>query len=115
MGGKRSEPAGITRVVGDWDDVDAAVRSAVTDVEMVVLRRVELAADQRRYELLGVRSTPAWVRLSRLGPAAGGGARIEIRAEVDRFGEPARARRLREAIARRLRELRGVEVAPRGG
>ena len=102
-----SEGASI-EALGDWDDLAAAVSVAVDRVQWAVLSR-EGSGDAVRWDLMNVRGDPGFLSIER-----GAGDAVRITARLGRFGDAREEQRLIEAVADRLGELRGVEVAPLG-
>lgn len=102
-------------VVGDWNDVEPAVRVGVEQGEAAV-ERVEPAADATTltFDLRTHLDEDARIRVTRElgGPADGERITIRIACRIEPFGDAAREERLIELIARRLTRLTGVEFAP---
>ncbi len=102
-------------VVGDWNDVDAAVRTA--------LRRCQIAGESRRgwrtaeggdetlieYRLLTVRGDTGILRVRRLDDST-----IGLECRIGVLGSADAERCVLEHLRLRLRELHGVEHAPLG-
>jgi hypothetical protein len=100
---------GTTRAApGDWDDVQAAVAVAAPAIEFAVVHVQSPTPDRTAFELLSARDEPGVLIVER-GPGPG---ELSIRAQIGRFGDPARERALVEAVRRRLGQLRGVDAAP---
>jgi hypothetical protein len=98
---------GARVVVADWDDVDAAVEVAVKRSE------VGLAGPARREEgrvVFPIRTISD--EAGELVVTRGEGDRVTVEASIGRFGDAAWESRVVGAVARRLRELGGVEWAP---
>lgn len=104
-----------------WRDLDPAVRFAARECGMAVERVDRSAEGERVYELVTVKSEPVVLR-ARLAPAEAGadGAgegtnalsaleRLELSAEVGRFGDGEREEKLVAETRARLRALRRVE------
>lgn len=110
---ERFEESAPVVVVGDWDDVEAAVSAGASQAEMAVVvltRPTETSID---FELVTITDEPATLKV-RLDPesAAKGKASIALEARVGRFGDRAWEERLIGRVGRRLGELHGVDVAP---
>jgi hypothetical protein len=82
-------------VDADWDDVEAAARVAASQAELAILE-VEKQDQVITIRLRTIAGEPGEVRAERNGL----------------FREPASERRLLQAMAKRLRQLAGVDVAP---
>jgi hypothetical protein len=94
-------------VVGDFDDVRAAVEVSVGRSEMAVVRVDESTPGELVFELLTIRDEP-----SELKARAAEGGMVELSARIGRFGDERRERRLIGDVVERLRQLHGREVAP---
>ncbi len=92
-------------VEGDWDDLLASVDAIVERHALGVIRR-EQDESRATIELVDVLGRPIRIEAE----AVESGIRLEVRA--GRFGDPAMERVLAADLTRRLRQLRGVEVAP---
>lgn len=94
-------------VRADWDDLDAAVDVAQEWAELGLLRAKR---GERRsvYTFITVREEPATLIAERVG-----GGRIRLSASAGRAGgDEEQSARLLRAVARRLGQLEGVDVAP---
>lgn len=96
---------------GDWDDVDAAV-----DVGLGAIEAASLGIDHSMpglivYEFVTIRDDPGRLEIRQLDlpPDEPG---IEILASIGHFARPKEEQRLVRAIARRLRQLHGVQTSP---
>lgn len=110
------------QVVGDWNDVDAAVSVSLDDAEVAIVpvslmgpRFAELSPWLRVYELRSITDAMGSLYIARdwtVPPNRHGSEVIVIRAELDgsRLGDD--ANRLERGIARRLVQLAGVDTAP---
>lgn len=100
----------------DWDDVDAAVGVAVGAAEAAVTGARTNGPDERVYYLRTVADEPGILVVSRspepAGAAGSAPSNITLRTSIGRFGNPDRERRLLEAVARRLTDLRGRQYSP---
>jgi len=99
-------------VQGDWSDVEAAVDVSVTRAEVAV---TSTAFEPSRMQFGLVTATDEVGELVVLREdASGNGEGVPIRLEVHigRFGDAPRELRLLEAVAKRLEQLRGRDVAP---
>jgi hypothetical protein len=108
------EDAGQSRVdvVGDWDDVSAALAVGLGKLNLAV---VDGTFDQNQlsYTLVDVLDRPAQIRVTKLDPAPGvPEGTIRISAFFTRYRDKERERLLVAAVAQRLAELRGVDIAP---
>lgn len=101
------------QVVGDWDDVETAVRTGCSQAEVAVLQVIRLDS-HLRFELLTITDEPGTleVSLEPQGGAEGNEPSIRLEATVGRFQDKAWAERLIGRVARRLHDLHGVDVAP---
>ncbi len=106
------EPAEIT-AVGDWDDVETAVRTGAAQSEMAIERTTSPSDSKYIFELRTITDEPATMEVERL-PATGpeGERPIRLWAHVGRFGNRAWEERLIGRTAARLKDLYGVDVAP---
>jgi hypothetical protein len=108
---------GGLEVQADWNDVIPSVLLAVSWVEMAVVRGPDAkaidTATEQQFELLTAGDEPA-VLTARRASLTSGSSPIAIRldARVGRFGNPDAEHRLLSAVARRLEQLAGIEVAP---
>lgn len=99
-------------VVGDWDDVPAAVELGVGRGEAAVLSS-DLGDERSAFEILTIDEEPGELTFRRLD----GGIEIEAFVGLGVEGLPTVRRRNREAVllravSTRLEELAGVDVAP---
>lgn len=110
--------ASTTRVVADWNDIDAAIDVAGEALEMAVLSSNRPEEPSRIIRLKTVQDQSVIVVVEREpepptpqpGPDDGEGVLMILRSTVGRFGDGARERKLLGALGKRLEELRGVEV-----
>lgn len=93
---------------GDWNDVDAAVWAVAGRVEAAVVSS-SASSDLWRHELLSINDERIVLETTR---EQGHEDRLRLRADVGFHGDRARAAALVRAVARRLHDLKGVEVAP---
>jgi hypothetical protein len=94
---------------GDWDDVDAAVRTGASHAEMAVVEGVA-EPDRREFQLRSISGETGKMIATRLSP--GEPSRIRLVARLGHFGNPEAERRLLGFVAKRLEQLRGVDWAP---
>jgi len=104
-------PTTSTVVIGDWDDIEAAVLAAASEREMALVRADSIDEQTLAYRLRTIGAEPAVLMIRRTGEK-GGRARVQARCAVGRFGDPRRERALLDAFARRLRDLAGVRTRP---
>ena len=103
-----------TVVLGDWDDIDAAVIVAARETEMAVERQAA-GRDENRWTRFYLRTStdePVELTMTRLERGPRGLENIEARAKVGRFENAKREAQLIEAVRRRVKDLAGVEHAP---
>lgn len=102
-------------VVGDWNDVEPAVRVGVEQGEAAIERITPTAdATTLTFDLRTHLDEDARVRVTRELGGHANGERITLRiaCRIEPFGDAAREERFIELIARRLTQLTGVEFAP---
>ncbi len=107
----RRGPAALT-VQGDWDDVDAAVEVGVGQGEAAVVRS-QAAPDglQRRYELKHVSGLTGVLNVR--AESDGKDPRpIALSCTMGAMESGGLSHRIIERVARRLTDLKGLEVAP---
>lgn len=111
--GESTSESGVSRtvVVGDWDDLEAAALAAVDAIDTVVVTTTPDGPDRVIFELKTVRNEDG--RLIATKASATGPDRLNLEATIGRFGDAVRERRLLDAMAARLKQLHGVEFAPR--
>lgn len=101
-------------VVGDWDDVEAAVRAALSRHELTFARRDGKLDDPVLvYVVHGIRDERGTLRVERIGDPAKGQVEITIACRLDPATGTARARALERDVARRIEQLRGEGARPR--
>ena len=107
----RRGPAAIT-IQADWDDIDAAVETGVAKAEAVVVRS-SAAPDgmQHRYELKHV-SGVTGVLNARVEGSGKDPRSITLSCTMGAMENAGVAKNIVDRVARRLAELKGVEVAP---
>lgn len=98
-------------VTGDWNDVEASVLAALSDNEVAILHE-ELGDTKQKFELLRVTDDAGWIVAMRESTADTDRIRIRLTAKIGYFGDPPRERKLLDSVARRLRQLAGVEYRP---
>lgn len=110
-----TEGAGTSaRVLGDWDDLPASVRTAMIAVDAVVISQADAAPEAgapaaMSFQLVTTRGEFMTVDAVHL---EGEGQFIELHACLGRFGDPERESRLLRGVAQRLAELAGPGAAP---
>lgn len=108
------EDAGRSQVdvVGDWDDVSAALAIGLGKLNLAVVDAT--ATDTLvAYTLVDVLDRPAELRVLKLDPAPGIPTNtLRISASFTRYRDKERERLLVAAVAQRLAELHGVDIAP---
>ena len=103
---------------GDWDDVEASVIVGAMAIEAAIESRSDDGPMRRVFKLRLIQGRPATLTASRATPpptdelAGEPPVAITLQAVVGRFGDHERERRLLQAVAARLEDLRGVEFAP---
>lgn len=103
-----------TEVVGDWDDLNAALGVGLGKLNLAVVDSGEPSDRVVTLSLVDVLDRPARLSVERLhgGPGDVGPATIRISAAFLRARDRDRERLLVGAVAQRFGELRGVDVAP---
>jgi hypothetical protein len=101
----------VREVTADWADADAAVEVAAKKVEMG-LERSERLGPGRRYYLRTQGDEPVELDIYPAPGTESDPRPLRIEARVGRFGNPQREGQLAAAVARRLRQLAGVDYAP---
>jgi hypothetical protein len=101
----------IREVTADWADADAAVEVAAKKVEMG-LERSEDVGPGRRYYLRTEGDEPVELDIHPAPGSESDPRPLRIEARVGRFGNAQREGQLAAAVARRLRQLAGVDYAP---
>lgn len=100
---------------GDWNDLDAGIDVAASYAELALIDATPASVRGRRTFLLrSTRDEYAWLVVERIGPPTHDdeGVRMKARCTVGRFGNPATEQRFLRALARRLADLKGVDVRP---
>ena len=107
-------PEGPAIVVGDWNDVEAAVRVALSRHELTFARR-EGRLDSARlvYVIHGIRDERGRLTVERAGDPSEGQVEITISCRLDPATGEARARQVERDVARRIEQLRGEVARPR--
>lgn len=100
------------KVVGDFDDIESAVRIGASQSEMAILETHRPSANVYDFELLTITDEPARLRIEQDPDAPAGVASLTLSASVGRFGNRPWEERLIGRVARRLEALHGVDVAP---
>lgn len=112
----------VVRVDGDWDDLDAAVEVAAGANQLAVVRRVEVGAWERMYELVTV-TDKAVVISARVvdesltiaveeESAKRESVTIELTCRYGHAGDAGRESTVLRSVVRRLSQLRGRDFAP---
>jgi hypothetical protein len=94
---------------GDRDDVAAALGVALGKLNLAVVDARTLPDGTQRYDLVDVLDRPAFLALT---PPASPDAPFRVAAAFTRERRPDTERALIAALAQRLAELRGVDIAP---
>ncbi len=105
--GPRTGEPSVMRAVGDYDDLDAAVEAAMIQTELAIVRAGPVPDGGRRYELIDAQGRAGELVIRRVGDDE-----FTLHARLGRFGRPSDEDRLNTAVARRLRQLYGVDFAP---
>ncbi len=100
-------PPLVVQVQGDWDDVDAAMDVALSEVEAAV-ESSQAVGLSKRYLIRTVRGEPGEVVLTQLETPGD----IGLSVQIGRFGDRSREKRLADAIRSRLGALYGRDAAP---
>lgn len=106
------------QLVADWNDIDAAVEVGAGQNEMAVVSTESPSEDERVFELRTAGAEPGRVVARRSGVMQASGAKsvgpqaIDLQAQVGRFGDSKREKRLIASIRKRLGDLTGVDWAP---
>lgn len=101
-------------VVGDWDDVEAAVRVALSRHELTFARREGRLSDRSVVYLIhGIRDERGTLTVARVGDPDAGQVEITIWCRLDPATGEARARAVERDVARRIEQLRGEVARPR--
>lgn len=98
-----------TTVLGDWDDLDAAITIGLGKLNLAVLDVTVTDPLEVALDLVDVLDRPARLTIARATDAPSGP--IVIRASF-RDRQPDRERLLVAAVAQRFAELHGAEIAP---
>lgn len=113
VGGISLLPDASERVmIGDWDDVPVAVRYGLGQLGMASLRHGLAEDGAMVWSIRTAGDEPGIVKVWQDGQTSDGFTKIHMRATIGRFGDVAREKKLLRAISRRIRQLKGVEVAP---
>ena len=97
----------VLGAIGDHDDLDAAVETGALQNELAIVHAGPASGGGRRYELIDAQGRPGEMIITRTGDDA-----FTLRSRLGRFGRPDDEDRLNRAVAKRLRQLYGVEAAP---
>ena len=96
-------------LIGDWNDIDAAMQAGMAESETAVLARSE-SNGVVVFEFLSIHDERGKLIATRLEKGTEG---VEITVHAEAPDSRAKTpQRLVHAFARRLSELRGVEAAP---
>ena len=100
-------------VKGDWDDVGAGLAVGCGKLYLAITDARRIDDDEVEYDFVDVIDQPGFFTARRNpGPDSHGPEYIELGASIGRFGDEKRERELLDAVARRLGDLAGVDVAP---
>lgn len=100
-------------VKGDWNDVGAALAVGGAKLYLAFTDARQIDETEVEYDFVDVIDQPGFFTARRNpGPDSMGPEFIELGASIGRFGDEKRERELLDAVARRLRDLAGVDVAP---
>jgi hypothetical protein len=99
-------------VTGDWDDVYASALVSAPEIDAAILGRSR-EEGRTTIRLITISEKPGTLVAERLGPPSDRPQPIRLTVKVGYFGDLESERRLLAAVAERLRELAGVEWAPR--
>jgi hypothetical protein len=113
VGTTRSGGVTRTELSADWNDVASAVGVGLGQVGIAPVRVDRSDPSRAVYTLRTARDEPGELTLERLAePAAADPVAIAITCSIGRFGDPTREADVIQSVARRLEQLRGVEIAP---
>ena len=107
----RVEPAREMVVIGDWNDVEAAAIAAAGENETAIVGQT-MGEREQVFEFQTIMDEPGKLIATR-ETEAGDLIPIRLRCEVGSFGNEKREEGILESARKRLRELAGVQVAPR--
>lgn len=100
-------------VKGDWDDVGAALAVGSGKLYLSIIDARQIDENEIEYDFVDVIDQPGFFTARRNpGPESPKPEYIELGASIGRFGDEERERELLDAVARRLKDLAGVDVAP---
>ncbi|MEK6702394.1 MAG: hypothetical protein AABZ53_09035 [Planctomycetota bacterium] len=100
-------------VKGDWNDVGAAVAVGIGALYLSITDARQIDENEVEYDFVDVIDQPGFFTARRNpGPESTAPEYIELGASIGRFGDEKREREFLEAVARRLGDLAGVDVAP---
>jgi hypothetical protein len=108
-------------IEADWNDLASSLDMAVGRSEMAVVRKTTDTAREARWELITIRDEPSEFVARRFtdvsvlpgSPDQPPPEKLELTATVGRFRSPERERKLLEDVATRLKQLAGVDAAPK--
>lgn len=104
-----------TTVTGDWDDLNASLQVGLTDAECAEVEELKGGVDLRVWRVEAITHEFGTLRIWRdrsKGQNARGSWTLVLEARIGRDGDPEREARLVAGVARRLKELAGVDWAP---
>lgn len=93
-------------VIGDYDDVDAAIDLACSASELAILQKTN-EEGVKRFEMITVGDEPAWAQARAIA-----GDRVEVRVRIRDAGDAAWEARFLDAVQKRLAQLHGRTSAP---
>lgn len=100
-------------VKGDWNDVGAALAVGSGKLYLAITDARQIDENEVEYDFVDVIDQPGFFTARRNpGPDSPEPEYIELGASIGRFGDETRERELLEAVAKRLGDLAGVDVAP---
>lgn len=105
--------AAVRSVQGDWDDADAAVYGGLDSTGAAVTRVYAVSPTRREYRLRCMSGEDGVLVIQKPQASSDEPARLEVRCSIGRLGDPEREEVIVKAVTRRIRELCGVEYAPR--
>ncbi len=94
-----------TLIEADWGDIYASVDAVATRHALGVVRKSQ-SDNLATIELLDVLGRPIRIEARRAGNDAA------VTVAVGRFGDPNLEAQIRRDLAKRLKQLKGVEIAP---
>lgn len=114
-------PHDVRELVGDWNDVTAAVDAGLSAAEVSILPittglsvadSTDLGPNCRVFRFESIINTTGTMAIARQPGSGPESAQIVLRASFEGEDGPARTTRLLDGVARRFSQLRGVDSAP---